>query len=48
MKIFDYKYKAKRMKDGKIHSDSKTKIVTVLLYLNEKWDAHDLIAIYNK
>ena len=27
-----------RMKDGKIHSDSKTKIITVLLYLNEKWD----------
>ena len=27
-----------RIKDGKIHSDSKTKIITVLLYLNEKWD----------
>jgi len=27
-----------RMKDGKIHSDSKTKIITVLVYLNEKWD----------
>ena len=27
-----------RMKDGKIHSDSKTKIITVLLYLNENWD----------
>ena len=26
-----------RKKDGKIHSDSKTKIITVLLYLNEKW-----------
>ena len=26
------------MKDGKIHSDSKTKIITVLLYLNENWD----------
>ena len=28
-----------RIKDGKIHSDSKTKIITVLLYLNENWDA---------
>ena len=27
-----------RMKDGKIHSDSETKIITVLLYLNENWD----------
>ena len=27
-----------RMKDGKIHSDSKTKIITVLLYLNKNWD----------
>ena len=27
-----------RMKDGKIHSDSKTKIITVLLYLNNNWD----------
>ena len=27
-----------RIKDGKIHSDSRTKIITVLLYLNEKWD----------
>ena len=27
-----------RIKDGRIHSDSKTKIITVLLYLNEKWD----------
>tara|TARA_Y100000588_G_scaffold135236_1_gene148706 strand:- start:194 stop:802 length:609 start_codon:yes stop_codon:yes gene_type:complete len=27
-----------RIKDGKIHSDSKTKIITVLLYLNENWD----------
>ena len=27
-----------RIKDGKIHSDSKSKIITVLLYLNEKWD----------
>ena len=27
-----------RMKDGKIHSDSKTKIITVLLYLNENWN----------
>ena len=27
-----------RIKDGKIHSDSRTKIITVLLYLNENWD----------
>ena len=27
-----------RIKDGKIHSDSKTKVITVLLYLNENWD----------
>lgn len=27
-----------RQKDGAIHTDSKTKIVTVLLYLNEAWD----------
>ena len=27
-----------RIKDGKIHSDSKTKIITVLLYLNKNWD----------
>jgi SM-20-related protein len=26
-----------RTKDGKIHTDSKDKIITVLLYLNEKW-----------
>ena len=28
-----------RQKDGKIHIDSKTKLVTVLLYLNEPWQA---------
>ena len=27
-----------RFKDGKIHTDSQSKIVTVLLYLNENWD----------
>ncbi len=26
-----------RAKDGQIHTDSKDKIITVLLYLNEKW-----------
>jgi SM-20-related protein len=26
-------------KDGKIHTDSKTKIVTVLLYMNPSWEA---------
>lgn len=28
-----------RQKDGRIHSDSKTKVVTILIYLNESWDA---------
>jgi SM-20-related protein len=28
-----------RASDGKIHTDSETKIITVLLYMNEKWDA---------
>lgn len=28
-----------RSSDGKIHTDSKTKIVTVLLYMNQAWDA---------
>ncbi len=27
-----------REKDGRIHTDSKTKVITVLLYLNETWD----------
>ena len=27
-----------RWTDGKIHTDSATKIVTVLLYMNEQWD----------
>ena len=27
-----------RFKDGKIHTDSQSKIVTVLLYLNKNWD----------
>jgi SM-20-related protein len=26
-------------KDGRIHADSKTKLITVLLYMNEKWEA---------
>src|SRR5207302_7837402 len=26
-------------RDGKIHTDSKTKIVTVLLYMNSKWES---------
>jgi SM-20-related protein len=25
-------------KDGKIHTDSTTKIITVLIYMNERWD----------
>ena len=28
-----------RHSDGSIHTDSKTKIITVLLYLNQQWDA---------
>ena len=28
-----------RLKDGKIHIDSKTKLITVLLYLNRDWDS---------
>lgn len=27
-----------RSEDGKIHTDSRDKIITVLLYLNERWD----------
>lgn len=27
-----------RDKDGRIHTDSKTKVITVLLYLNETWE----------
>ncbi|MBV1930800.1 MAG: 2OG-Fe(II) oxygenase [Porticoccaceae bacterium] len=27
-----------REKDGRIHTDSKTKVITVLVYLNETWD----------
>jgi len=26
-------------KDGKVHTDSKTKIITVLIYLNSKWES---------
>jgi SM-20-related protein len=26
-------------KDGRIHADSKTKLITVLLYMNESWEA---------
>lgn len=28
-----------RQKDGRIHSDSKTKVLTILIYLNEQWDS---------
>ncbi|WOE30851.1 MULTISPECIES: 2OG-Fe(II) oxygenase [unclassified Acinetobacter] len=27
-----------RQKDGRIHSDSKSKLLTILIYLNESWD----------
>ena len=30
-----------RSKDGKIHTDSKSKILTVLLYLNIDWNNHE-------
>jgi len=26
-------------KDGRIHADSKTKLITVLIYMNDKWEA---------
>ena len=29
-----------RLKDGQIHTDSKTKLITVLLYLNRSWSAN--------
>jgi len=28
-----------REKDGRIHTDSKTKLITILIYFNEDWDA---------
>ncbi len=28
-----------RKKDGRIHTDSKTKLLTILIYLNKEWDA---------
>lgn len=28
-----------RQKDGRIHSDSKSKLLTILIYLNESWEA---------
>lgn len=28
-----------RKKDGRIHTDSKTKVVTILIYLNQEWPA---------
>lgn len=28
-----------RKKDGRIHTDSKTKVLTILIYLNEDWEA---------
>ncbi|WP_317932632.1 2OG-Fe(II) oxygenase [Halioxenophilus sp. WMMB6] len=28
-----------RQKDGRIHSDSKTKVLTILIYMNEDWPA---------
>lgn len=27
-----------RQKDGKIHTDSKSKVLTILIYLNERWE----------
>ena len=30
-----------RLKDGKIHTDSSTKIITVLLYLNKDWNQNE-------
>ena len=28
-----------RKKDGRIHTDSKTKVLTILIYLNERWES---------
>lgn len=28
-----------RKKDGRIHTDSKTKVLTILIYLNDSWDS---------
>lgn len=28
-----------RAKDGKVHTDSKTKLITILLYVNDGWDS---------
>ena len=28
-----------RSRDGEIHTDSKTKLITVLLYMNEGWES---------
>ena len=28
-----------RQKDGQVHTDSKTKLITILLYVNEHWDS---------
>lgn len=30
-----------RQKDGRIHTDSKTKLLTILIYLNESWEAQE-------
>ena len=30
-----------RDKDGRIHTDSRTKVITVLLYFNENWEGED-------
>lgn len=43
-------YRARaRMKDGRIHTDSKSKLITVLFYLNPQWehDAGRLRLLYN-
>lgn len=36
-------------RDGQIHVDSKSKLITLLVYLNEKWESHDgcLRLLYN-
>lgn len=30
-----------RQRDGKVHTDSKTKLITILLYVNNGWDSPD-------
>jgi hypothetical protein len=37
--VFTVRGWCSRARDGNVHTDSKSKIITVLLYLNQSWDA---------